>query len=263
VPHSYSAFRHLLFDIAQQHATIGIKEKVFNDDFKGILLYADKIPSNGNFIEGVLVSDNRVLPEQNIILAKKASIIADSTSMILTLRLENGSIHTVSSDYKKYRKIDFKNYDINLDLSTEINSAKNNSKTKDEMTVSELLDILKKPGINKVAMREYAIEVHKKFSIPLSCIIFVLLALPLGIRSHRAVKSRGLTIGIIIATSYYLVRIGGESLVETGRLSPAVGVWTPNFIFALLGIYLFYMAYREISLLHVIKIKLWRIIQKN
>jgi len=76
VPHSYSALKRLLFDIAQKHATIGIKEKVFNDDFKGILLYADKIPSRGNSIEGVLVSDNRVLPEQNTILAKKASIIA-------------------------------------------------------------------------------------------------------------------------------------------------------------------------------------------
>jgi lipopolysaccharide export system permease protein len=263
VPHSYSALKHLLFEIAQQHATVGIKEKVFNDDFKGILLYADKISPQGNVIEGVLVSDNRILPEQNTILAKKASILSDSDSMILTLRLENGSIHTVSSDFKKYRKIDFINYDINLDLSTEITSTKNKSKTKDEMTVNELIEIMKKPGINKIALREYAIELHKKLSIPLSCIIFGLLALPLGIRSHRAVKSRGLTIGIIIATSYYLVRIGGESLVETGRLSPEVGVWTPNLIFALLGIYLFYMAYREISLLHMIKIKLWRIFQKN
>jgi lipopolysaccharide export system permease protein len=89
------------------------------------------------------------------------------------------------------------------------------------------------------------------------------LALPLGIRNHRAVKSRGFTVGIIIATSYYLLRIGGEALVETGRLSPAVGVWTPNFIFALLGIYLFYMAYREISLFQMIKIKLWRKVWKN
>jgi hypothetical protein len=50
--------------------------------------------------------------------------------------------------------------------------------------------------------------------------------------------------------------------VETGRLSPEVGAWTPTFIFGLLGIYLFYMAYREISLLHTIKIKLRYIFQK-
>jgi len=263
VPHSYSASKRLLFDIAQQHATIGIKEKVFNADFKGLLLYADKIPSSGNYIEGVLVSDNRIITEQNTILAKKAFLVFDSESMTVKLRLENGSIHTVSSDFKKYRKIDFKSYDINLDLSTTIKPVNDDSKTKNEMTMTELLEKMKKPGLTEVALREFAIEVHKKFSIPLSCIFFGLLAMPLGIRSHRAVKSRGFTIGLIIATSYYLLRIGGEALVETGSLSPEVGVWTPNFIFALLGIYLFYMTYREISLFHMMKIKLWRKVWKN
>jgi len=262
VPHSYSASKRLLFDLAQQHAAIGIKEKVFNADFKDILLYAEKIHPKGDYMENVMISDNRIKGEQNTILAKKAYLFADTDSMTVMLRLEGGSIHTVSSDFKKYRKIDFKSYDINLDLSTSISSA-NHSKTKDEMTMNELLEKMKEPGLNEVALREFAIEVHKKFSIPLSCIFFGLLALPLGIRNHRAVKSRGFTVGIIIATSYYLLRIGGEALVETGRLSPGVGVWTPNFIFALLGIYLFYMAYREISLLQIMKINLWRKVWEN
>ena len=262
VPHSYSASKRLLFDLAQQHAAIGIKEKVFNADFKDILLYAEKIHPKGDYMENVMISDNRIKGEQNTILAKKAYLFADADSMTVMLRLEGGSIHTVSSDFKKYRKIDFKSYDINLDLSTSISSA-NHSKTKDEMTMNELLEKMKEPGLNAVALREFAIEVHKKFSIPLSCIFFGLLALPLGIRNHRAVKSRGFTVGIIIATSYYLLRIGGEALIETGRLSPEVGVWTPNFIFALLGIYLFYMAYREISLFQITKINLWRKVWKN
>jgi len=262
VPHSYSASKRLLFDLAQQHAAIGIKEKVFNADFKGVLLYADKIPPKGDYMENVMISDKRIKGEQCTILAKKAYLVADADSMTVMLRLEGGSIHTVSSDFKKYRKIDFKSYDINLDLSTSISSA-NDSKTKDEMTMTELLEKIKKPDLNEVALREFTIEVHKKISIPLSCIFFGLLALPLGIRNHRAVKSRGFTVGIIIATSYYLLRIGGEALVETGRLSPKVGVWTPNFIFALLGIYLFYMAYREISLFHMMKIKLWRKVWKK
>jgi lipopolysaccharide export system permease protein len=262
VPHSYSASKRLLFDLAQQHAAIGIKEKVFNADFKDILLYADKIHPKGDYMENVMISDNHLKGGQNTIFAKKAYFFADADSMTVMLRLESGSIHSVSSDLKKYSKIDFKIYDINLDLSTSISSAIN-SKTKDEMTMTELLENMKKPGLNEVALREFAIEVHKKFSIPLSCIFFGILALPLGIRNHRAVKSRGFTVGIIIATSYYLLRIGGEALVETGRLSPAVGVWTPNFIFALLGIYLFYMAYREISLFQMIKIKLWRKVWKN
>jgi len=258
VPHSYSATNNLLFTIAQQNASVGIKEKVFNSDFKGILLYAEKIHPKGYFMENVMISDSRISREQNTILAKKAYFVADADSMTVLMRLEGGSIHRVSSDFKKYSKIDFKIYDINLDLSTTIKSGNDNSKTKREMTMTELLEKMKKPGLNEVALRELAIEVHKKFSIPLSCIIFGLLAMSLGIRSHRAVKSKGFTIGLIIATSYYLMRIGGEAFVETGYLSPGIGVWIPNIIFTILGICLFYITYREISPFHAIKIKLWR-----
>jgi lipopolysaccharide export system permease protein len=247
VPQSNFATKRLLFTIVQQNATIGIKEKVFNSDFKGFVFYADRIPVNKNYMEGVVISDNRIIGEQNTILAKKAFLVSDPESMTLKLKLEKGSIHTVSLDLKKYRKIDFNNYDINLDLSTALANLEESSKSSTEMTMTELLEKMKKPGMEKAAVRELAIEVHKKFSIPLSSIFFGLLALPLGINSHRSIKSRGFAVGIIVVSLYYLLRIGGEALVETGYISPEIGVWTPNFIFALLGISLFYMANREIS----------------
>jgi lipopolysaccharide export system permease protein len=247
VPQSNFATKRLLFNIAQQNANIGIKEKVFNSDFKGFLIYAEKIPVNKNYMEDVIVSDNHIIGEQNTILAKKAFLVSDPESMTVKLKLENGSIHTVSSDLKNYRKIDFNSYDINFDLSTALASLDESSKSSTEMSMTELLKKMKKPGMDKAAIRELAIEVHKKFSIPLSCIFFGLLALPLGIKSHRAVKSRSFAVGIIVVSLYYLLRIGGEALVETGHLSTEIGVWTPNIFFALLGIYLFYMANREIS----------------
>jgi lipopolysaccharide export system permease protein len=248
VPQSNFASKRLLFEVASQNASIGIKEKVFNADFKGLLVYADKIPMDGKYMEGVMISDSRIIDKQNTILAEKAFLVADPKLMIVKLRMENGSIHTVSSDLKNYRKVDFKSYDINLDLSTTLAAFNDESKDSNEMTMTELLEKMKKPGLTGTAVRELAVEVHKKFSIPLSCIFFGLLALPLGITSHRAVKSRGFAVGIMIVTAYYLLRIGGEALVETGRLSPVVGVWTPNLIFAFLGIYLFYMANKEVSL---------------
>lgn len=254
VPQSNFATKRLLFTVAQQNANIGIKEKVFNSDFKGFLLYAERIPVNKNYMEGVIVSDNRIIGEQNTILAKKAFLVSDPESMTVKLKLENGSIHTVSSDLKNYRKIDFNSYDIKLDLSTALASLDESSKSSTEMTMTELLGKMKKPGMDKATIRELAIEVHKKFSIPLSCIFFGLLALPLGIKSHRAIKSRGFAVGIIVVSVYYLLRIGGEALVETGHLSPEIGVWTPNFIFAFLGIYLLYMANKEISFWQTVNI---------
>jgi len=258
VPQSNFATKRLLFTIAQQNANIGIKEKVFNSDFKGFLLYAENIPVDKNYMEDVIVSDNRIIGEQNTILAKKAFLVSDPESMTVKLKLENGSIHTVSSDLKNYRKIDFNSYDIKLDLSTALANLDESTKSSTEMTMTELLENMKKPGMDKAAIRELAIEVHKKFSIPLSCIFFGLLALPLGIKSHRAVKSRSFAVGIIVVSLYYLLRIGGEALVETGHLSPEVGVWTPNFIFAFLGVYLFYMANREISFWQTANIFLMR-----
>ncbi|MFZ3105071.1 MAG: LPS export ABC transporter permease LptF [Smithella sp.] len=263
VPQSNFATKRLLFNIAQQNASIGIKEKVFNSDFKDFLIYAEKIPVNRNYMEGVIISDNRMIGEQNTILAKKAILVSDSESMTVKLKLEDGSIHTVSADLKHYRKIDFKSYDINLDLSTALANLDKASKSSTEMTMTELLERMKKPGLDKAAVRELAIEVHKKFSIPLSCLFFGLLALPLGIRSHRSVKSRGFAVGLIVVASYYLLRIGGEALVETGYLSPEVGVWTPTLVFALVGTYLLYMANREISFWQTVNVFLMRKGWKN
>lgn len=247
VPQSNFATKRLLFNIVQQNATIGIKEKVFNADFKGFLFYAEKIPDNKNYMEGIIVSDNRIIGEQNTILAKRAYLVSDPESMKVKLTLEDGSIHTVSSDLKNYRKIDFKSYDINLDLSTALASIDESSKSSTEMTVRELLAKMKKPGLDPAAIRELAIEVHKKFTIPLSCIFFGMLALPLGIRSHRSVKSRGFAVGLIVVSLYYLLRIGGEAFAETGYISPAFGVWVPSLIFALMVTCLLYMANKEIS----------------
>lgn len=263
VPQSNFATKRLLFNIAQQNASIGIKEKVFNSDFKDFLIYAEKIPVNRNYMEGVIISDNRMIGEQNTILAKRAILVSDAESMTVKLKLEDGSIHTVSSDLKHYRKIDFKSYDINLDLSTALANLDKASKSSTEMTMTELLERMKKPGLDKAAVRELAIEVHKKFSIPLSCLFFGLLALPLGIRSHRSVKSRGFAVGLIVVASYYLLRIGGEALAETGYLSPEVGVWTPTLVFALVGTYLLYMANREISFWQTVNVFLMRKGWKN
>jgi lipopolysaccharide export system permease protein len=88
VPKSNFATKKFLFELASQNASIGINEKVFNADFKDLLLYADKIPADGGFMKGVIISDNRVIGEQNTILADKAFMVADPKLMIVKLRLE-------------------------------------------------------------------------------------------------------------------------------------------------------------------------------
>jgi lipopolysaccharide export system permease protein len=246
VPHSQYATKNLLFAIAKKKASVGIKEKVFNDDFKDILLYADNIPVHGNYMEGVIISDARTIKEPSTIIAKRAYLVSDPKMMTVTLRLENGSTHIVDIKLKNYRKMDFSVYDINLDLESSLAEEKKVIiKKTSEMTIWEIAENLKKAGLEEKFFRELSIELNKTIATPIACIVFGILGIPLGIRSHRAVKSRGFSVGIFTVFIYYIIRLGGEALAETGRLSPFIGTWAPNIIFCAAGIYLLIKAAQD------------------
>jgi lipopolysaccharide export system permease protein len=246
VPYGNIATKNLLFDMAKQKASIGIREKVFIDDFRGILLYAEKIPVHGDFLEGVLISDTRILGEPNTIIARKAYLISDIDTRAITLRLEDGSTHTVDAGLKNYRKMDFRLYDVRLDLAESLTTdIKTGEKSSMDMTVTELTTKLKSHGTNDQTYREMLLALNKKLTIPLSCLIFAFIGLPFGIRKHRAVRSRGFAIGVVLILVYYLLSLSGEALAETGRLSPTIGAWAPNGIFAVAGILYFFFAAQE------------------
>lgn len=246
VPQSKFATKNLLFTVAKKKASVGIREKVFNDDFKGILLYAESVPVHGSYMEGVIISDTRITREPSTIIAKKAYLISDPRLMTVSLRLENGSTHTVDIKTKNYRKMDFSLYDVNLNIESSV-AEENKLKTKSssELTIWEISQKLKSSGLDKKTLRELAVEINKNIALPMSCIVMGILGIPLGIRSHRAVKSRGFTIGLVIVLIYYFLILGGETLTETSGLPPFIGIWTPNFIFGIAGIYLLVRAAKD------------------
>jgi lipopolysaccharide export system permease protein len=259
VPFGNLSSRNLLFTMAKQKASIGIREKVFIDDFRGILLYAEKIPISGDFLEGILVSDNRISKEPSTIIARKAYLISDPDTLAITLRLQDGSTHTVDAGLKNYRKMDFYYYDIRLDLDESLSPDKNIIvKSSTEMTVTELSAKLESSAVKDESFREMAIELNKKLTIPLSCLVFALVGLPFAIRAHRSVRSRGFSIGLVVVLIYYLLRLSGEALAETGSVSPILGAWAPNVIFAVAGIVMFYFAAGEKSLRPTFMLRLLR-----
>ncbi|HEY5498221.1 MAG TPA: LPS export ABC transporter permease LptF, partial [Syntrophales bacterium] len=228
VPEGNYATKLLLFSVARQKASAGIKEKVFNDDFKGILLYADKIPVSGDYMEGVLISDTRDKEEPSTIIAARAYLVANPNEMTVTLRMENGATHAVDRSLKNYRKMDFARYDVRLDLGAAMTEEKAKTKASTEMTAVEILKRMQDKKIKDTDLRELAIEIQKKLSIPVSTLVFCALGIPLGIRKHRTAKFWGFSIGLVVVLAYYLIRLGGEALAETGKLTPFIGTWTPN-----------------------------------
>jgi lipopolysaccharide export system permease protein len=247
VPLGNIALKNHLFQLAQKKASAGIKERVFNDDFRGLLLYTDHVDIHGNYMNNILISDQRITQDPNTIVARRAYLLANPQALKVTLRLEDGSIHALDKSMKNYRKIDFKFYDVNLVINSSLpESTQNIKKSFNEMTFGELLKTLRQKNLDPLDLRTAGIELNKKLSIPLSCIVFMFLGLPLGIRTHRSVRSRGFTFGFLIVLIYYLLQLVGDALVETGWLSAMVGTWTPNLIFLSAGLVLFFVTAREI-----------------
>ncbi len=89
------------------------------------------------------------------------------------------------------------------------------------------------------------VEVHKKYSIPAVCVVFVLVGSPLGILARKRgwAAATGLSIGFFIL--YWAFLIGGESLADRQKISPFWGMWSPNILVGGLGIFLVLRTVRD------------------
>lgn len=88
----------------------------------------------------------------------------------------------------------------------------------------------------KKRIYQYWVEIHKKFSIPLACIVFVLVGAPLGIMARRGGIGTGVMYSLIFYIIYWVGLIGGENLADRLIVEPFIAMWTPNIIIGVLGL---------------------------
>lgn len=84
-------------------------------------------------------------------------------------------------------------------------------------------------------VRQLQVEIHKKYSIPVACLVFVLLGAPLAIRSGRGGMTSAITFSILCFFVYYLFLTGGEKMADREYVSPVVAMWSANVFFTALG----------------------------
>src|SRR4029450_8948131 len=89
------------------------------------------------------------------------------------------------------------------------------------------------------------VEYYRKFSIPFACIVFGLIAMPLGTQANRAVRSRGFAVSLVVIFAYYVLLSTGQGFAEQGRVPPIVGLWLPNLVLGAVGLVLLRRAGRE------------------
>jgi lipopolysaccharide export system permease protein len=84
-------------------------------------------------------------------------------------------------------------------------------------------------------MATLSVEIHKKFSLPAACVVFVLVGAPLGMRVRRAGPAVAF-VSIAFFLFYYMCLVGGEELANRLLLPPWLAMWLANIVIGVFGI---------------------------
>jgi lipopolysaccharide export system permease protein len=82
---------------------------------------------------------------------------------------------------------------------------------------------------------ELTVEIHKKFSLPVACVVFVLVGAPLGMRVRRAGPAVAF-LSIAFFVFYWVCLVGGEELAQRSLFPPWLAMWLPNIVLGAIGI---------------------------
>jgi len=82
------------------------------------------------------------------------------------------------------------------------------------------------------------VEIHKKNSLAVACLIFMLIGAPIGLSMRRGGLHIAALVAIGIFLFYWVTLVNGEKLADRGLLTPWVGMWAANLVGGVAGIWL-------------------------
>ncbi len=110
---------------------------------------------------------------------------------------------------------------------------------------NSIITITNRLDYGKKEMNSFWVEIHKKYSLPFACIVFVLIGAPLGTMMKRGGFGMAAGISLIFFLVYWAFLIGGEKLADRGIVSPFWGIWSANFLLTIVGILITIKSARE------------------
>jgi LPS export ABC transporter permease LptG/LPS export ABC transporter permease LptF len=199
------------------------------------VFFANRAAVGGPGWDDVLISDHSDPQAEKVIIARTATFRVDHSA--LWLDLTDATTHEVDpadpSRYQRYRNA-FQSILIKpaLEATRTARARLTFDKGLRSQTLSELYATERRVARQSPDRYRLAwVEIHKRFSIAAACLVFGLLALPLGLTNRRGGKGSGFAVSLGIILLYYVLLNNGENWAEEGRISPALAMWLPNVLF--------------------------------
>lgn len=228
-------FRQTVFDLARNKTTINVQPGVFNTNFPSLTVYAKQSdPITGELLE-VFVQDMSRSKDASTIVAPRGRIESDADQGQIYVLLEDGHIYREKDN--EFSVVNFNEYVLSLDMTKLLGGMKLESKVPKEMSWAELNRIAAQPKLakNDNVYSRVLIERHKRFAMPVACLVLGFFSLPMALFFQGLKRQYGLVVSMGAFFIYYVLLTAGMSLAEGGKVPPAIALWSPNILFLLAG----------------------------
>jgi len=245
IPKSEVAMKQLMFQVAKEKIDKGIKENQFTEALGDLVVYVDSIDKESGEWKNVWVSDMRGQVHPIITMAQTGSMTAFIEKMMVTITLQNGSLHR--PDGSRSQIIGFDTYTINIPLQTPtiLDGEDVTHLSAKSMTLAQLQDSATILGRDTDQGRNRLIHFHKRLVLPVGCFILSLIGLPLGLLAGPGKKALGIPLGLGFFILYYILFTLGKALADDTQLPVILAMWLPNIVFLILMLYTIRQAARE------------------
>lgn len=97
----------------------------------------------------------------------------------------------------------------------------------------------------------HILELHKKFSLALSCIILFFVGAPLGAIIRKGGLGLPMVVAVVLFLTYYFLGVFSYNYAKEGNIHPYLGAWIPTLVMLPLGVFLTLQATRDRGLMSI------------
>jgi LPS export ABC transporter permease LptF len=239
-PAAQEKLRSTIFDLATRDPMALFGSDQVIDEFPGRKIYVGK--KKGNELENILVFEmnDKFLPTK-VTHARTGKLETDLENKRILMHLYNARYQQRDEkdplDLRRIRDgINMAEGTLPISLE-QLYEREKHTPNRSAMSIEQLLEQLKSD--NERQQSSSRTEISKRFSFPFACLVFALIGVPLGVTAHRRETSIGFAMGLIVAVSYFIFVIVGDTLRAKPQFHPELLVWFPNVLFLILGAFLF------------------------
>ena len=241
-----------MFSLAVSKARTDVKPRTFSEKVlpDRMMLYVQDVEPGGRW-KNLLIYDTRDIAETKLILAQTGDLVVDRERQTVRIELGAGSQHSFfGGEPRAYNRTGFGSMGWDLPVDEFFPDRKKLllAKGDREMSLPELqqrVADLRAQHKPRSEWGRFAVEWHKKFSIPAACLVFGLLGLALSLGSRKEARSAAFALSIGVIFIYYVLIRLGEQAGDTGQLRPWLSMWGANIVLGVAAVALLYLNHRE------------------